>query len=264
MRAAFSGRTMPPNVTELGYLATMNDAYVRSFEARVTALPPGAVVLDRTYFYPAGGGQLADRGTLTLPGGGTTQVSDVTKSGPSVIHRIARGGRSNPLVVGAVVEGTIDWERRHRHMRLHTAQHLLSARIFSLTGVRTRKAAMAGESGTIDLERPLPPDQSADMLEQDLNDFLVRGLEVRVLQVPRAEWEKAPSARSGLVPLAPQVDPVRVIAIDGADECPCGGTHVRSTAEVGRVAVTTAVPISDGGVRIPFTLSGDAPSTPPA
>lgn len=241
-------------MTELAFLADMPSAYVRSFRARILALPPGGVVLDRTFFYPTGGGQLCDRGRLKLPGGIAVEVVDVTKSGASVVHRIARGTRTPALAVGAEVDGEIDWARRHQHMRLHTAQHLLSARAFALTGLRTRRAAMAGDGGTVDLEGPWPASPTLTGLEADVNAMFGRALEVRIAHVPRADWERAPAARSGLVPLGPQVDPVRVIEIDGVDRCPCGGTHVRSTAEVGRVALAAPVPIPGGASRIPFTL----------
>jgi misacylated tRNA(Ala) deacylase len=146
-------------VTVLAFLADPAAAYVRSFRARVTALPPGAVVLDRTFFYPTGGGQPNDRGTLGLPGDASAEVVDVTKSGASVVHRI-RGPPAvlRRLSVGVEVEGALDWDRRYRHMRLHTGQHLLSARIFARTGLRTRKAQMAGTAANLDLEGDLPRD----------------------------------------------------------------------------------------------------------
>ncbi|MGI0132434.1 MAG: alanyl-tRNA editing protein [Thermoplasmata archaeon] len=244
-------------MTDLAYLADMPSAYVRSFRARVTALPPGGVVLDRTYFYPSGGGQPSDRGTLRPVTGTPLEVTDVTKSGPGVLHRLARAGRPPALPVGAEVEGQIDWARRYQHMRLHTAQHLLSARAFARFGLRTRRASMAGAGGTIDLESAWPALERVGALEDDLNDLFARSLEVRIALVPRAQWEGAAAGRSGLVPLAPHVDPVRVIEIDGVDRCPCGGTHVRSTAEVGRVRLSDPVPIPEGASRIPFTLTGD-------
>ena len=104
-------------MTELAYLPDLPSAYVRSFRARVTALPPGAVVLDRTYFYPAGGGQPCDRGSLELPDGTSLPVVDVVKSGGSVIHRVkALTAPARTVTVGVEVQGSIDWERRHRHM----------------------------------------------------------------------------------------------------------------------------------------------------
>ena len=250
-------------MTDLAYLPDLPSAYVRTFRARVTALPPGAVVLDRTYFYPAGGGQPCDRGVLRLDGGGPLQVVDVVKSGPAVIHRL-RGEPAalRALHVGAELEGTIDWERRHRHMRLHTAQHFVSARIFARTGLRTRKANLAGSGATIDLEGSLAP-EALELVAADLLEVVRSPRAVSVRAVPRSAWDANPeSGRSGLVPLPTQVDPVRVVEIDASDVCPCGGTHVRSTGEIGEVRWLPLVPLSDGASRVAFSLVAPGLSTP--
>lgn len=251
-------------MTELAYLADGDAGYVRTFRARITALPPGAVVLDRTFFYPAGGGQPADQGTLTTGPGVGWNVTDVTKSGPAVLHRLGRSKAAPALQVGAEVEGTIDWTRRHRHMRLHTAQHLVSARVFTLTGLRTRKATMAGNGAAIDLESLWPATLTLEGLSADLRNYLAPGRPVHIREVPRAEFDRFPSARSGLVALAPQVDPVRVVEIDEADACPCGGTHVRHTSEVGPIELRPPTPIAGGASRLTFTVAEDAPPTPGA
>ena len=246
-------------MTELAYLADMPAAYERRFSATIRALPPGAVVLDRTFFYPAGGGQPCDRGTLRVAGADPLVIVDVVKSGPSVVHRLARGtNRPAGLRLGAEVEGVLDWARRHRHMRLHTAQHLVSAVVFERTGLRTRHATLAGSGGTIDLEGPWPADRAwSDVLDR-VAEAVERPRPVAVEFVPRADWERAPAARSGMVPLPAGVDPVRVIVIEGFDRCPCGGTHARSTGEIGPVGLPPPA-----GARVTLTLAPDAPSTPP-
>jgi misacylated tRNA(Ala) deacylase len=245
--------------TELSYLADGEAGYVRSFRARVVALPPGAVVLDRTYFYPVGGGQPADRGVLRLPDGSELPIADVSKSGESVLHRIGRRrGAAGAISVGLEVEGVIDWERRFRHMRLHTTQHLLSARLFSRTGRRTVRARLEGRSATLDLELPaLDGVLALEEAAADLRAQLDRNLPVRIRHLPRSEYDQDPGARSGLVPLPPHVDPVRVVEIEAADRCPCGGTHLRSTSEVGPVELAPFQVLPEGGTQVRFTL-GDA------
>jgi misacylated tRNA(Ala) deacylase len=251
-------------VTELAYLPDLPSAYVRTFRARVTALPPGAVVLDRTYFYPAGGGQPSDRGTFRTESGRSLEVVDVVKSGSAVMHRV----RSEPVTLrevqpGVELEGILDWDRRHRHMRLHTGQHLASARVFARTGLRTRKANLAATSATIDLEGAITP-ASLEEVAADLRAAIEHPRAVTIRAVPRAEWDAHPaSARSGLVPLPPQVDPVRVVEIDASDVCPCGGTHVRSTDEIGEVRWLPIVPLPAGASRLAFTLVDAGPSTRP-
>ena len=250
-------------MTDLAYLSDSAAAYERSFRARVVALPPGAVVLDRTYFYPVGGGQPGDRGTLALEDGSTVPVVDVAKSGNAVLHRLGR--RSAPPGrprIGEEVVGTIDWERRYRHMRLHSLQHLLSARLFALTGRRTRVARLEGNGGFIDLEPPWPIGQSAISVAEDVQGYLDRDLPVRVQLLPREEYERSPGARSGLVPLPSHVDPVRVVEIEAADRCPCGGTHVRSTGEIGAFSLDPPAVVGAGDLRLSFRLAGVAPTTP--
>jgi misacylated tRNA(Ala) deacylase len=241
-------------VTELAYLATPEAAYERTFTARVVALPPGAVVLDRTLFYPAGGGQPTDRGALVGPEGTSLPVVDVVRSGATVLHRFGRGSRP-ALRLGDEVRGTIDWDRRYGHMRLHTAQHLLSAVVYHRTGHKTRRAVFAAGAGTIDVVGPWPAEETPETLERAFREFLAPPREVRIRQLPRAEWEANPSARAGLVPLPPMVDPVRVIEIDGIDTCPCGGTHLRSTGEVGPFALERPfVQAAEAATRIGFAL----------
>lgn len=245
-------------MTELAYLTDMDAAYRRTFQATVQALPPGAVVLDRTWFYPAGGGQPGDRGAITADGV-VVPVVDVAKSAGAVLHRTGRGasGKAPGLRLGATVEGTIDWDRRYRHMRLHTAQHLVSAEIFTATGVRTRRATMGGTEGVIELEAPWPAARPWTDVTAAVAAAVREARSVAVAWVPRGEWDAAPAARSGLVPLPVGVDPVRVIEIAGHDRCPCGGTHVRSTAELGNVELPAPT-----GTTVVLRIPAAAPPTP--
>jgi misacylated tRNA(Ala) deacylase len=250
-------------VTELAYLADMPAAYVRTFRARVTSLPPGGVVLDRTYFYPAGGGQPADEGTLRV---GDTQVKviDVGRSGLSVVHRV-RGGPAElrQFSVGSEVEGSVDWDRRHQHMRLHTGQHLLSAQAFRQSGLRTRRAVLRDRGATIDLEGEFAGTSFAE-LAGEMERACREGRNVAIRHIPRAVWDSsAPEGRSGLVPLPSHVDPVRVVEIEGEDTCPCGGTHVRSTLEIGEVRLASPTPVAGGGSRLGFTLVRPGATSPP-
>ncbi len=246
-------------MTELAYLATPEAAYVREFRARIVARPPGAVVLDRTYFYPVGGGQASDRGTVRRSEGGPPiEVGEVAKQGSSVVHRLrAVPSDLASWRLGEEIVGSIDWERRHRHMRLHTGQHYASAVVYAEFGIRTRRARMEGDAAALDLERPLPPD-ALDRLAPRWAELVTAPRDVRLRTVPRAEWDQAPAARTGLVPLAASVDPVRLIEIDGVDLCPCGGTHVRSTREVGEPRVS----LSRGRDRLTLELTDPPAPTP--
>ena len=250
-------------MTELLYLADVAEAYVTTFRGRIVALPPGGVVLDRTRFYPTGGGQPCDLGSLRLPDGTALPVLDVAKSGEAVIHRVGRKGSApSALVLGTEVDGTIDWPRRHRHMRGHTFQHLLSARVFALTGRRTRKANLTGKGGIIEVEGPWPAGITERELDADVRPYVAADRTVQIRHLPRAEYERETGGRSGLVPLPPHVDPVRVVEIDAADRCPCGGTHLRRTGEIGGFVLLPPTPLVGGDVRVTFTLDERAPPTP--
>ncbi|HUI38321.1 MAG TPA: alanyl-tRNA editing protein [Thermoplasmata archaeon] len=231
---------LPPSVSEAAYLEDIDAAYRTRFRARVQSRPPGALVLDRTYFYPEGGGQPSDQGHVTGPDGRRFPVTDVRRSGDEIVHRLGRSEPAGAVPPGAgeEVEGEIDWERRHRHMRLHTAQHLVSGLAFSLGGIRTRQARMSGTTATIDLDGPWPSDLDRRELERRWRSIELAPRAVRIDHVPRAEWDRTPSPRAGIIPIAARIDPVRVIEIEGVDRCPCGGTHVRSTSEIGRLEIT--------------------------
>ena len=249
-------------MTELAYLTDTDAAYRTRFSARVVSLPPGAVVLDRTYFYPTGGGQPADTGTLEGDGS-SASVVDVSKSGPQVVHRLGRrvGKGAGAFAIGQELQGVVDWPRRHLHMRLHTAQHLLSARLFLASGLRTHRANLGGSQATLELEADWPESVEFAQVVRAFDADRAAARRVRVVHVPRAEFQANPSPRSGLVPLPPSVDPVRVIEIEGVDQCPCGGTHLRSTGEIGPARLSLAER-RPGSCRVSLTLAPAEPPTP--
>jgi misacylated tRNA(Ala) deacylase len=252
-------------MTELGFLGSPEAAYERTFTARVVALPPGGVVLDRTLFYPVGGGQPADRGTLRDRLGVVWKVVDVFRSGGTAIHRLDRETKRGPSPrIGEELTGEIDWSRRHLHMRYHTGQHLVSARVFALTGLRTRHAVFGATGGRIELDGPWPQAVALATLSRDIALWIQRDLPVHIRFVPRAEYDRTPADRSGLVPLPIQVDPVRVVEIVEADRCPCGGTHVRKTSEIGPIRLDPPGALADGSAELNFTLGADPQPNPEA
>jgi misacylated tRNA(Ala) deacylase len=252
-------------MTELLYLGSTEAAYETRFTATIVATPPGGIVLDRTLFYPVGGGQPADRGALRREDGTEWPIADVAKVGDSVLHRLGRmrAGVPRPQV-GDRVEGRVDWDRRYLHMRSHTAQHLLSARLFAMTGRRTRKAILGGGSARLELDGAWPAELRPEVVLADLERYVAEARPVQVRFVPRAAFDADPPPRSGAIALAPHVDPVRLIEIDVADRCPCGGTHLRNTSEIGPVALEPPRALPDGGTEVSFRLGTVAPPTPRA
>ncbi|MGC8472658.1 MAG: alanyl-tRNA editing protein [Acidimicrobiales bacterium] len=212
--------------TELLYLA---DAYLRDVEATVTGVDGDRVTLDRTVFYPTGGGQPHDTGTL-----GDARVVDVTKEGDEVWHTL-----EGPLpALGARVEGHLDWERRHALMRTHTALHLLSGVIWHEWGKAVTGGNMEPLRARMDFELDVLPERFGETVEARVNEEIAaaRPVEVRVLSRDAALADQdLIRTKVNLVPAS--VTALRVVEIVGLDTQADGGTHVRTTAEVGRVRV---------------------------
>ena len=208
------------------------DSYLRHCDATVLEVRTDGIVLDRTVFYPEGGGQPGDSGSLTLSDGGTVEIRDTRKSGDDILH-IPADGQPVP-VQGSRVTASIDWDRRYLHMRVHTALHILCAHVegavtggaigagkgrldFDIPGERpNREALTASLMQSVTEDHPLHVSWITD---DDLaaNPDLVRTMSVR------------PPTGSGRV---------RMIRVgDSVDFQPCGGTHLKSTGEIGRVAV---------------------------
>ncbi len=246
--------------TELAYLPDFDAAYRRRFSARVVGRPPGAIVLDRTYFYPTGGGQPSDWGWMRVPAGEAVRITEVRRDGAVVVHRY-RGAPevARDFVPGTEIEGEIDWDRRYAHMRLHSGQHLLSGLIFARTGRRTLKAALDTTRATIELDAPLSASE-APALQEELDRVIREERPLRIRSVPREEWERGRTGRAQGLALAPGIDPVRLIEIEGLDSGPCGGTHVRSAAEIASAVVG---PGSSSGDRWALSLARPSPSTRP-
>jgi len=210
------------------------DAYARAAEAAVVEILQGGVVLDRTVFYARGGGQPGDTGRIRWDAG-EAAVSDTFKRDGRHLHQI--DGDAVPLV-GARVHAEIDWERRHLLMRTHTALHVLSGIVWRDYDAKVTGGNMEPGEARMDFELEAMSAEFGREVEAKLNEALGSDRPVRVLFLPRAEALADPELIRTKVNLIPEsVDPIRVIDIEGVDRQADGGTHVRSTAEVGRVRV---------------------------
>lgn len=213
-------------------LVFREDPYVRSCEAQVVSAAPDGIRLSRTVFYPMGGGQPGDTGRLVWPGG-EVAIVDARKgeSLDDVVH-IPADGAALP-VPGTTVTAEIDWPRRHRLMRMHTTLHLLCSLVDGdVTG------GQVGETKSrLDFNMPEgKPDKEA--LDKALNDLVAGDHPVRVRWISDAEMAAQPELVRTMSVKPPSGDGrVRLIEIAGVDLQPCGGTHVRSTGEIGRVAL---------------------------
>jgi misacylated tRNA(Ala) deacylase len=244
-----------PMATELLYY---NDSYLRSFSSTVVAVDADthAVALAETAFFPTGGGQPHDLGTLTFDGV-VAEVVDVAKGKDGhVWHTLVVGATLPPA--GTAVTGAIDWERRYLLMRLHSAQHVLTGVIWYEYGAHVTGASMTPGEGRLDFELPLMSQEFARTVEAAVNEQIARNLEVRVLFLPRSEADRDPSLmrlKANLIPRS--VDPLRVIDIVGLDRQADGGTHVASTREIGRIRVLEAKSKGKANKRIRIAVEDD-------
>ena len=214
-------------------LVFRDDAYARACDAVVTAATPAGVVLDRTVFYPTGGGQPGDTGRLVDESGAVIAVLPAVKGeGDTVLHPLPEGAA--PPRVRARVRAEIDWERRYRHMRMHTCLHLLSAIV---TGGVTGGAV--GESKSrLDFDLPdVALDKEA--LDAALNALIEADHPVAARWIDEAELDANPDLVRTMSVQPPRgAGRVRVLEIGRAvDLQPCGGTHVARTGEIGRVRI---------------------------
>ncbi|MEX2479553.1 MAG: alanyl-tRNA editing protein [Gammaproteobacteria bacterium] len=205
------------------------DAYRRQCGAMVVALSDGEVELDRTVFYPEGGGQPGDRGVLRSSVGEEIAVVDTRKDAAGRIwHRLATDAL--PPMVGDAVEAVIDWEYRYRHMRTHSCLHLLCALVpYPVTG-----GAIAQDKGRLDFDMVEGIDKTA--LADALNALVQADHAVGYRWITDAEMAANPDlVRTLSVKPPASQGRVRLIEIEGVDVQPCGGTHVARTGEIGRV-----------------------------
>jgi misacylated tRNA(Ala) deacylase len=213
------------------------DSYLKDCEAKVVAInPDGGVVLDRTVFYAASGGQPADRGTLTTEAGDTIPIAKVvfTDPGKTEIAHIPAPGSAAALKVGDTVKAAIDWPGRHARMRMHTALHLLSAVLpYPVTG-----GSVGDAESRLDFDIP-EAGLDKEAITARLAEMIATGAAVSSRWISDAELEANPALVKTMSVKPPMgTGRVRLIEIEGLDLQPCGGTHVRSTAEIGAVRVT--------------------------
>jgi len=223
-------------------LLYLRDAYLTQFRARVTAVDGQRVALDRTAFYPTGGGQPHDTGVL-----GGFEVVDVRKEGDHVWHDVQ--GESFDL--GEEVEGEIDWDRRHELMRTHTALHVLCGVIWNEWERAVTGGNMERLSARMDFEFDPLPEGFGQVVEARVNAELAAGRPIEVSFLPRdvaLADEDLIRTKANLIPES--VAEIRVIDIVGLDKQADGGTHVRRTDEVGRIKVVKTESKGKGNKRI--------------
>ena len=229
---------MTPRGAQLCY----TDAYARRVEARVTELAEGEatqVILDRTTFYPGGGGQPSDRGVLLRAADGRTwTVRAARKLGGEIAHEL-EPSPEGPPAVGDVLQVDVEWARRLSLMRTHTALHALCGVVWRDHGALVTGGNMEPGSGRMDFEFERMSGDLVDAIEATVNAELASERDVRVAVLPRDEAFAIPDLIRTKINLLPEgIDEIRTIEIVGLDLQADGGTHVANTREVGGIRVT--------------------------
>jgi misacylated tRNA(Ala) deacylase len=209
------------------------DGYLRAFEARVIEARPDGVVLDRTAFFPAGGGVAGDEGTL-VRGGQTWRVTETVEDGDTILHRLDRAG----LGAGDQVRGALDWARRYLLMRYHTATHVLTGVMFNDHDVRVTGNQLTPDKGRVDFAFEQFDRAVLEDGFRRANALIERDLPVQISFVPSAEARARPELFKLETGFRHDLPELRLVDIVGFDVQADGGCHVARLKEIGRLALT--------------------------
>ena len=228
----------------------LEDSYLRECDARVVSASGKEIVLDQTVFYPRGGGQPSDTGSI-LCGGRAFRVLDVRKRDGQIIHELESGG------LGALeqVKCVIDWERRYRLMRMHTAAHVLAAVMHKELGALISGNQLEEDRSRFDFTMDGFDREKFESAVKKANEALGSGAELRVYSLPREAAMRIPGVVKLAGALPPSISVLRIVEIPGIDVQADGGTHVRSLREVGKISVIKMENKGKDNRRIYFTLS---------
>jgi misacylated tRNA(Ala) deacylase len=224
-----------PQENKMTELLYQTDSYLREFAATVTKadVDSNTVILDRTAFYPGGGGQPSDAGTLVADGA-TWPVKKAKKSGADVWHFLT----GNPPSVGSTVTGTVDWDRRYNLMRIHTALHILCGVIWRDYGASVTGGNMEPGRARMDFEFERMRKELVTEIEGKINAEVEAARPIKIAILPRQEAFQIPDLIRTKINLLPEgIMEVRTVEIEGLDLQADGGTHVANTAEVGRIKI---------------------------
>src|SRR5215207_10899456 len=238
----------------------LEDAYLRRFEATVSAFNPdrGEVILFESAFYPGGGGQPADTGQLLSEDGRAWTVTGMSKVGLAVVHTLEPIEPADSLPrPGDKITGELDWERRYRLMRTHTALHVLCGVVFHEFGALVTGGNMAPDKARMDFELEEFTPERVAAIERRANEEIAEGRPVQVRVLPRDEAFQIPDLLRTKINLLPEdITEVRIVEIVGLDLQADGGTHVANTREVGGIKVVGTRSKGKSNKRLEIVLTG--------
>lgn len=226
------------------------DSYLKDFEAVVLSTSPEGVILDRTAFFPTGGGVMGDEGSLATSRGATSRVVETVDSGEGLLHRLEQPGPQP----GDSVRGLLDWERRLILMRYHTATHVLSGVMFNDYGVRVTGNRLTPEKGRVDFAFK---EFDREILEEGFrkaNELIERNLPVEISFLPASEAKSRPELFKLESGFKLDLSEIRLVDIVGFDVQADGGCHVAKLGEIGRLTLTKSENKGKANRRVYFLL----------
>jgi len=238
------------SMTESNYLP--NNEYQKEFDTKVvkTGEKGNYFVPERTLFYPEGGGQPNDKGKISWDNK-EAEVVDVQKENGEIRHYV----KDDLPDEDAEIHGKIDWKRRHKHMRMHTAQHLLSWVVLNMYDASTDSHQIHLKNSRIDVKPADFTDSDAEKIERAVNSLIKKELSVEKKMMEREKVEEQiQEGRMKLNLIPDNIDPLRVVVIGGEDICPCGGTHVDNLDELGKIKITNRKSKGSDKERLRFDL----------
>ena len=218
-------------MTKILYMNNIEGNYIKEFDATVTKNKKDYVCLDQTAFYPVGGGQPSDTGKLKW-NNKESIVKEVIKKGDSVQH-ILQGEKPQ---VEAKVHAILDWDRRYNHMKMHTAQHILSGIIFDDYKARTVGNQIHAEYSRVDFHPANFTEEDIQKIKNKFNEIIEKNLPIKIYEEGRESIEERVDQQRAHLDLLPKfITKLRIVEVEGFDICPCAGTHVKNTSEIPKI-----------------------------
>jgi misacylated tRNA(Ala) deacylase len=218
-------------MTKILYMDSIDGNYIKEFDATVTKSKKDYICLDQTAFYPLGGGQPSDTGFLEW-NNHKSEVKEVIKKGDTVKHILV--GEKPP--VSTKVHGVIDWDTRYSHMKMHTAQHIISGIVFDSYNARTVGNQIHADYSRVDFHPVTFSEKDLEGIVEKFNEIVSKNLPVKIYEEERESLEKRVDKQRAHLDLLPKfVTKLRIVEIEDFDICPCAGTHVRNTNEIPKI-----------------------------
>lgn len=238
-------------MTDILYMKNIDGNYIKEFDAIVIKNKDNYVCLDETAFYPLGGGQPSDTGILKWDDK-QSKVKEVLKKGETIEH-ILEGEIPQ---VGKKVHAVIDWDKRFSHMKMHTAQHILSGIVFDDFGARTVGNQIYAEYSRVDFSPAHFTDEDLIKIKNRFNEIVKQNIPVIIYEEKRESLEKKVNQQRANLDLLPKfIKKLRIVEIQGFDICPCAGTHVKNTSEIPQIENIKKEHKAKDTTRIIYSLS---------